>query len=134
MTRVDLVVVLSLGLLLIALLPGCQARTLHETAQHQTQEALQGAERENERLDELEAEHEALGRQVEDLDRHLEAIREKVRQTEQARVAVRDELLKLKIEQEQHRPRRGQRAEHDQVTRRLRELLTQLETVLERIR
>ena len=132
MTRVELVVALSLGLLLIALFPSCSARIVQETAQHETQEALQGAEREDERLDELEAEHEALVRQVEDLDRQLQAVREKVRQTEQARVAVRDELLKLKIEQEQHRPRRGQRAEHGQVTRRLRELLTQLQTLLDR--
>ncbi len=61
---------------------------------------MQDAEDEQAGLEQLEAEKEELTRQVEGLERQLETVRNTIRQREHARVAIRDQLLKLKIEQE----------------------------------
>ena len=126
----DYAAALSLGPVLLALLLSCAPRTLQQRAHQDTQEALHDAESEEGRLEQLEAEKEALTRQVEGLEQQLQTVRNKIRQTEDARVAIRDQLLKLKIEQEQQRSRGRSRPEQPQVKGRLRDLLAELETLI----
>lgn len=126
---------LAVGLLMagaVAAQSGCVSSSSYELARSHAENAKLLYQNEQRRAQELAATNKQLKQQIEDLETKLRTTREQLARTEQEWKEARDELLKLKIEREQQQPRRSREpADSPEAKRRLKDLLRQLEALLE---
>lgn len=144
------------GVLVLAASTGCVSSSTYALAKSNAENAKLLYQNEQRRSQELTANVKQMNLQIEGLEATLRETREKLERTDREWRETRDELLKLKIEQEQRRKGRQrlvetqpmleaekaaiaaevetrfkQQAESEDAKRRLKELMQQLQAVLE---
>lgn len=145
-----------LGLLVAGASMGCVSSSTYELAKSNAENAKLLYQNEQRRAQELSGTVKQLKQQLESLEATLRDTRDKLERTDREWRETRDELLKLKIDQEQRRKGRQrlvetqpgleaekaavaaelearlkQQTESEDAKRRLKELMQQLQTVLE---
>jgi len=144
-----------LGMMVAGVSMGCVSSSTYELAKSNAENAKLLYQNEQRRSQELVASAKQMKQQIESLEAILREAREKLERTDRDWRETRDELLKLKIEREQQRrkirvgdfltrpemekppldveseARVKPQAESEDAKRRLKELMQQLQTVLE---